>query len=403
MRAPGLVDVAEALRTHRLACAITEATSTGRTVRVDRMSRPKIRTLVVPRAGEMEIRETEEGGALPTAGSARRRCSPGCPPAPSSPGTAAPARTSPPAGTPSSACSTAADPSQQFPVTKLGYMEVARVTDTRTAAVPEGALVAMTYGHTTVHHGDPVTEHVVPLPADLDPVLGIYAAHLGPICLNGLLHAAAEVGGAEIGDGVRGRLVVVTGGGLIGLLVGLAARAHGAAEVVVVDPTPERRAAAEALGLQAVDDTDDVARTLKLRWRHGPADHGADVAFQCRGQDRALATALRSLRPQGTVVDLAFYTAGAEAVALGEEFHHNGLSVRCAQIGRVPRGLAHRWDRRRLSTETLALLTEHGRTVRKALLTDVVPFDDAPMLFAELSDRRRHVLSAAFAVDQQEG
>ena len=32
--APGLVDVAEALRTHRLACAITEATRTGTTVRV---------------------------------------------------------------------------------------------------------------------------------------------------------------------------------------------------------------------------------------------------------------------------------------------------------------------------------------------------------------------------------
>jgi predicted dehydrogenase len=31
---PGLVDVAEALRTHRLACAITEATRTGTTVRV---------------------------------------------------------------------------------------------------------------------------------------------------------------------------------------------------------------------------------------------------------------------------------------------------------------------------------------------------------------------------------
>ncbi|MET0765326.1 MAG: Gfo/Idh/MocA family oxidoreductase [Blastococcus sp.] len=32
--APGLVDVAEALRTHRLACAVTEATRTGATVRV---------------------------------------------------------------------------------------------------------------------------------------------------------------------------------------------------------------------------------------------------------------------------------------------------------------------------------------------------------------------------------
>jgi threonine dehydrogenase-like Zn-dependent dehydrogenase len=289
-------------------------------------------------------------------------------------------------------------PGQQFPVERLGYMEVARVTDSRTPAVAEGAVVAMAYGHSTVVHGDPLSHHVVPLPPALDPVLGIYVAHLGPICVNGLLHAAADVGGAELGDGVRGRLVVVTGGGAIGLLVGLLARVHGAAEVLVVDPTPQRRAAAEALGLQAVDDTPELARELKTRWRHGPGDRGADVVFQCRGQAAALATALRCLRPQGTVVDLAFYTGGADAVALGEEFHHNGLGLRCAQIGRVPRGLAHRWDRRRLSVETLALLADHGELVRAQLLTEVVPFEQAPGLFADLSARRRHVLTAAFSV-----
>ncbi len=289
-------------------------------------------------------------------------------------------------------------PAQRFPVQRLGYMEVARVTDSRTRAVTEGALVAMAYGHSTVVHGDPVAQHVVPLPSGLDPVLGIYVAHLGPICANGLLHAAADVRGAELDAGVRGRLVVVTGGGAIGLLVGLLARAHAAAEVVVVDATAQRRAAAVGLGLQAVDDTPDVARELKTRWRHAPADHGADVVFQCRGQASALATALRCLRPQGTVVDLAFYTGGADRVALGEEFHHNGLAVRCAQIGRVPRGLAASWDRRRLSHETLLLLADHGRDVREHVLTDVVAFDDAPAVFADLSARRRHVLTAAFEV-----
>jgi NADPH:quinone reductase-like Zn-dependent oxidoreductase len=289
-------------------------------------------------------------------------------------------------------------PAPKYPVTRLGYMEVARVTDSRTPAVSEGAVVAMAYGHSTVVHGDPRTQHVVPLPVRFDPLLGIYVAHLGPICANGLLHAAADVGGADLGAGVSGRVVLVTGGGAIGLLVALLARVHGAADVVLVDATPGRRAAARGLGVQAVDDTPDVARQLKVRWRHGPGDHGADVAFQCRGQASALATALRCLRPQGTVIDLAFYTGGAADLALGEEFHHNGLSVRCAQIGRVPRPLAASWDRRRLSAETLAVLTDHGDEVRQHLLTDVVPFDDAPTLFADLSARRRHVISAAFEV-----
>ncbi|QNG38876.1 zinc-binding alcohol dehydrogenase [Geodermatophilaceae bacterium NBWT11] len=287
-------------------------------------------------------------------------------------------------------------PAQSFPVRRLGYMEVARVTDTRTSAVAPGDLVAMAYGHSTVVHGDPLGQNVVPLPADLDPLLGVYVAHLGPICVNGLLHAAADVGGRELGDGVRGRMVLVTGGGAIGLLVGLLARVHGAAEVVVVDPTPERRAAAEALGLRALDDTPDLARDLKTRWRHAAGDRGADVVFQCRGTAAALATALRCLRPQGTVVDLAFYVGGADDVRLGEEFHHNGLSLVCAQIGRVPRGLAHLWDRRRLSTATLDLLADHGPLVRDTLVTDVVPLETAPQVFADLSARRRHALTVVF-------
>ncbi|MBA3798556.1 MAG: zinc-binding dehydrogenase [Geodermatophilaceae bacterium] len=287
-----------------------------------------------------------------------------------------------------------------YPVRRMGYMEVARVTDSRTTAMPTGGLVAMAYGHKTVHHGDPLSEHIVALPEDLDPVLGVYVAHLGPICANGLLHSAPEATLASgLGDGVRGRLVLITGGGLIGLLTGLFARQHGAAEVVVADPTPQRRAAAERLGLTAVEESEDLARTLKQRWRHGAGDRGADVVFQCRGRGRSLALALRALRPQGIVVDLAFYTEGADAVRLGEEFHHNGLSLRCAQIGRVPRGQAHFWDRRRLSHETILLLQQHGSAIREYLVSDVVPLDSAPQLLAELSERRRHVLSAVFDTD----
>jgi threonine dehydrogenase-like Zn-dependent dehydrogenase len=289
-------------------------------------------------------------------------------------------------------------PAQRYPVTRLGYMEVARVTDSRTPAVAEGAVVAMAYGHSTVVHGGSGTQPVVPLPAGFDPLLGVYVAQLGPICANGLLHAAADVGGTELGDGVRGRRVLVTGGGAIGLLVALLARVHGAADVVLVDATPRRRDAALGLGVHAVDDTPEAPRLLKTRWRHGPGDRGADVAFQCRGQASALGTALRCLRPQGTVVDLAFYTGGAAELALGEEFHHNGLAVRCAQIGRVPRPLATSWDRRRLSAETLALLSDHGDLVRRHVLTDVVPFDDAPGLFADLSARSRHLISAVLEI-----
>jgi NADPH:quinone reductase-like Zn-dependent oxidoreductase len=293
-----------------------------------------------------------------------------------------------------------AAPVDPYPVTKLGYMSVGTVMASRTPAVREGQLVAMTYGHRSGHTADPLQERFVGLPDDLDPLLGVFVAHMGPICANGLLHAASDLMGAtvrDLGDGVADRQVVVTGAGVVGLLTALFARHHGAADVLIVDSSPQRLDVAAALGFDTVTDVapdSDAALAVKQRWAHGPGDRGATVVFQCRGQASALATALRCARPQGVVVDLAFYSAGAEEVRLGEEFHHNGLALRCAQIGRVPRGLAASWDRERLSRATIDLLRAEGDRIRQHLVTDVVTFDDAPTLFAEVSQRRRHVVGA---------
>ncbi|MDP5181831.1 hypothetical protein QOZ88_04215 [Blastococcus sp. BMG 814] len=138
-----------------------------------------------------------------------------------------------------------------------------------------------------------------------------------------------------------------------------------------------------------MDDAGSQAwRTAKERWRNGPGDHGADVVLQCRGHDTALATALKALRPQGVVVDLGLYQGGAPSVRLGEEFHHNGLSLVCAQIGRVPRGVAGAWPRTALAAVTLDLLRERGDDVRRHLVTDVVGFEEGPGLLADLAARR---------------
>ena len=296
------------------------------------------------------------------------------------------------------------EPDAGYPVTRLGYMEVGKVAESRTSVIPVGRTVAMTYGHRTGYTGDPISDRVIPLPEDVHPLLGIYVAHMGPICANGLLHAAAELYGPDVrslGDGVRGRRVVVVGAGVVALLTALLARRHGAASVVVLDPTPGRRAVAEALGLESLDaeGPNDAAAILKTRWRHGPGDRGADVVFQCRGQPTALHLALRVARPQASVIDLAFYQGGAAELRLGAEFHHNGLAVRCAQIGRVPRGLVHSWDRERLSAETIDLLRADGTAIREHLITAVVPFEDAPELFTSLAARRRHELQAVLAFD----
>ena len=67
----------------------------------------------------------------------------------------------------------------------------------------------MAYGHRTGYVADPLQDRFVELPDDLDPLLGIYVAHMGPICANGLLHAAADLHGPMSGISVT----AYTGGG----------------------------------------------------------------------------------------------------------------------------------------------------------------------------------------------
>ena len=291
------------------------------------------------------------------------------------------------------------EPSQRFPVPFLGYMESGRVAESRAAGFAAGDLVASTYAHKTGHTADPFHDLLVPT-GDLDPVLGVFVAQMGPIAANGLLHAAAEHLGPSVhalADGVSGRPVLVIGGGSVGMLTALFARRGGASEVVVADPSPFRRSVAEALGLTAM--TEAAAwQHAKARWHHGGSDRGADFVFQTRAHSESLHCALNALRPQGTVIDLAFYQGGADAVRLGEEFHHNGLTIRCAQIGRLPRCLGHTWDRRRLAQETLALLRAEGEAIARHLITHVVAFDDAPDFLDELVRTRPDFLQVVFKV-----
>jgi threonine dehydrogenase-like Zn-dependent dehydrogenase len=138
-----------------------------------------------------------------------------------------------------------------------------------------------------------------------------------------------------------------------------------AAEWSSPNPDPGRLATASTLGLEVVDEQEvALCREAKLRWVHGPGDCGADLVLQCRGRALVLHEARRALRPQGTVIDPAFYQGGAQDLRLGEEFHHDGLTIRCGQIARVPHALSSTWDSPRLGDETTALLAKRAGAPR---------------------------------------
>jgi predicted dehydrogenase/glycosyltransferase involved in cell wall biosynthesis/NADPH:quinone reductase-like Zn-dependent oxidoreductase len=294
------------------------------------------------------------------------------------------------------------EPDLHYPVPFLGYMEVARISESRAAGFHNGAAVASAYGHKSGHTADPYHDVLIPLPADVDPMLGIFVAQMGPIAANGILHADAEAFGAHVpalGAGVNGRPILVIGAGTVGLMTALFARAYGASEVIITDPSEFRRQKAEALGLTAMPE-EQAWQHAKARWHDGAMGRGADLVFQTRAHAGSLHTALKALRPQGTVIDLAFYQGGADHLRLGEEFHHNGLNIRCAQINRVPRGLAPLWDRRRLAQATVDLLARDGKSIREHMVTHVVPMGEAPAFLSDLIENRPEFLQVVFQVGE---
>ena len=294
------------------------------------------------------------------------------------------------------------EPDLHYPVPFLGYMEVARISESKAEGLANGTVVASTYAHKTGHTADPFHDVLIPLPPQIDPVLGVLVAQMGPIAANGILHADAEVFGANVpslGAGIKGRPVIVIGAGAVGLMTALFARSCGASEVIIADPSGFRRGKAEAMGLTAM--TEDRAwQHAKARWHDGAMGRGADFVFQTRADPASLHTAFKALRPQATVIDLAFYQHGAEALRLGEEFHHNGLNLRSAQINRVPRGLAPFWTRSRLAYATIDLIAVEGTTIREHMITHVVPMDEAPAFLANLVESRPDFLQIVFKVGE---
>lgn len=292
------------------------------------------------------------------------------------------------------------DPQQRYPVPFLGYMESAHVSESAVDDFAPGDVVGAVYGHKSGHTADPFHELLTRLPPDVDPILGIYVGQMGPIAANGILHADAELLGpsvATLGASLSGRPVLVIGAGVVGMFVALFAQQAGASEVVIADPSLFRRLRARCLGIAAMTQ-DQAWNHAKARWLHGGGDRGADVVFQTRADSASLHTAMQALRPQGTVIDLAFYQGGSPGLRLGEEFHHNGLNLRCAQINRVPRGMGFAWDKSRLASETVKLLQNRGKDIAEQLITHVVPIEDAPAFIDHLITDRPEFLQIVFKV-----
>lgn len=273
----------------------------------------------------------------------------------------------------------AGEPTHTYPLDGWGYEEVGRVTEVGYDVDPAlvGALVWGTWGHrsSAVRGVDWVLPRL--MPEGSRDVVGVFAK-IGAIALNGVLDADVHVG----------ETVVVFGAGVPGQIAAQLARLNGA-RVVVVDLLAGRRELAARLGAAHVLDpaTDDVAE----RVRELTDGRGADVAIEISGSHQALHEAVRSVAYSSRVVAAGFFQGGATPVRLGEEFHHNRVTVVGSQISGVAPALQHRWDEIRMSRTVLELERE-GLLALEPLITHRVPAEDAPHAFEMLDGAPEDVL-----------
>jgi 2-desacetyl-2-hydroxyethyl bacteriochlorophyllide A dehydrogenase len=275
-------------------------------------------------------------------------------------------------------------PSWTFPVRNLGYEEVGEIVEIGSSVegLEIGQRVFGTWGHRTGHTLDAADARARLMPEGGDPRMGIFS-HIGAVALNGVHDARIRLGD----------LVVVFGLGVPGQIVAQAARASGA-RVIGVDPSANRRERFLALGgLRALDPTDAPVSDI-IKGETG--GRGADICIEVSGAPSALAEAMRTVAYASRVVAMGFFQGELRGIHLGDEFHHNRIELISSQISGVAPDASHRWSKLRLWQQAVALQHE-GVLHLVPLITDTVPFDEAPDLFMRLDKGDPAVLQAVLA------
>lgn len=283
----------------------------------------------------------------------------------------------------------AKQPALTYPISGWGYEEVGEVIElgSEVQAVSLGDIVYGTWGHRTHHILEEEYARPRIKPAGLDPILAIYS-HLGPIALNGILDANIHVG----------ETVAVFGLGVLGQIIAQLARLSGA-HVVGVDLIEKRLEMARELGaIEHGFNSRDGSPAERIKdLTNG---RGADVTIEVSGNARALHEAVRATAYSARVVVLGFFQGEAQGLLLGEEFHHNRISLVCSQISNVDPALSYRWDRLRL-IHTIMDLQAQGSLNLRPVITHVIPFEQAAQGFQILDETPDQALQIVLDFSQE--
>jgi 2-desacetyl-2-hydroxyethyl bacteriochlorophyllide A dehydrogenase len=184
--------------------------------------------------------------------------------------------------------------------------------------------------------------------------------------------ALAAIHDAEIKLGDR---VAIFGMGAIGMLALQMARLDGAAQVIAVDPIPERLELAHQLGADLTINPEEKDAGISIKQATG--GRGVDVALEISGAYASLQQAIRGVHQEGLVVTASYYGDRTTPLDFSREWHHNRITLRSSM---PVWDCSHRnhpmWDLVRLERAAVSLLEEQKLNV-KPLIGARIPFDSA--------------------------
>jgi len=174
---------------------------------------------------------------------------------------------------------------------------------------------------------------------------------------------------AGVGPGSR---VAVVGGGSMGLIQVMLARARGAERVVVVEPNGERARLARAAGADVADGLDAAAVRAVI------GDDGADQVFVCTHAESAIAGSL----------DMAGYAGVVQLFAVPEPGHVVGIDLGAAFFREVR--LESTYSAGPADTREALELIRDGRIDADLVVSHVLPLERAQEAY-EMAESGRAV------------
>ena len=189
--------------------------------------------------------------------------------------------------------------------------------------------------------------------------------------------SAVERGHVQIGD-----YVAVFAQGPVGLCATAGARLRGASFVIAVEPDPARAAVARKMGADVVvncEKYDAVGEILRLT-----GGRGVDVAVEALGTPATFESALKTLRPGGTLSSLGVYSG---KLTLPLEPFVAGLGDHTIVTTLCPGGK----ERMRRLIE----LVLHGKLDLTPLLTHTFPLSQITQAYDLFAERRDGVIKIA--------